>query len=299
VSERPVLLEVEDLRAGFGSQPVLHGVSFRIHEGEIGAILGLNGAGKSVTLKVVGGILPAWAGHVRLAGADVTRVGAEERVARGLAHVPQGRQVFPDLTVEQNLRLGAYTLRRRDRNRYASVLDGVLQRFPRLAERRGQQAGTLSGGEQAMLAVGRALMSEPKLVLVDEASAGLAPIAVEALFSTLREVNRSGVTILMVEQNVTFTLRLADRAHIMQQGVIVYDGDVATLDQDRVANLLGVGRLLGRHVAAAADKRRAASTNGPPKRAKRAPAKPRTKAATPKARAVKRAPAAAKRGKAT
>jgi branched-chain amino acid transport system ATP-binding protein len=311
VSDKPVLLEVEDLQAGFGSQPVLHGVSFRVREGEIGAILGLNGAGKSVTLKVVGGILPAWAGHVRLGGADVTHVPAEERVARGLAHVPQGRQVFPDLTVEQNLRLGAYTLRRRDRTRYASVLDGVLQRFPRLAERRGQQAGTLSGGEQAMLAVGRALMSEPKLVLVDEASAGLAPIAVEALFETLREVNRSGVTILMVEQNVTFTLRLADRAHIMQQGVIVYDGDVATLDQERVASLLGVGRLLGRHVAAAADKRRApvqkGSPNGAPKR-KRAPAKPRTRAAAvrktrataPKTRAAaKRAPAAAKRGKAT
>jgi len=295
VSEKPVLLEVEDLQAGFGSQPVLHGVSFAIREGEIGAILGLNGAGKSVTLKVIGGILPAWAGHVRFGGADITRVGAEERVARGLAHVPQGRQVFPDLSVEQNLRLGAYTLRRRDRSRYASVLDRVLQRFPRLGDRRGQQAGTLSGGEQAMLAVGRALMSEPKLVLVDEASAGLAPIAVQELFATLREVNRSGVTILMVEQNVTFTLKLADRAHIMQQGVIVYDGDVITLDQERVASLLGVGRLFGKHVAAAADKRRAPSPNGTPK--KRAPAKPRVKAAA-KPRTT-RAPAAAKRGKTT
>jgi len=304
VSEKPVLLEVEDLQAGFGSQPVLHGVSFSIREGEIGAILGLNGAGKSVTLKVIGGILPAWAGHVRFLGRDVTHAGAEQRVMGGLAHVPQGRQVFPDLTVEQNLRLGAYTLRRRNRSRYASVLDGVLQRFPRLAERRGQPAGTLSGGEQAMLAVGRALMSEPKLVLVDEASAGLAPLAVQALFDTLREVNRSGVTILMVEQNVTFTLRLADRAHIMQQGVIVYDGDVATLDQERVASLLGVGRLLGRHVAAAADKRRVpvpegASSNGAPKR-KRAAAKPRTRAAAPKSRAATKRPAAtAKRGKAT
>ncbi|MGH2794969.1 MAG: ABC transporter ATP-binding protein [Actinomycetota bacterium] len=285
MSERPVLLEVEDLAAGFGSQPVLHGVSFRVYQGEVAAILGLNGAGKSVTLKTVGGILSAWSGRVRFDGADVTRITPEERVARGMAHVPQGRQVFPDLTVEQNLRLGAYTLRRRSPGRYASVLDGVMQRFPVLATRRTQAAGTLSGGEQAMLAVGRALMSEPKLVLVDEASAGLAPIAVHALFETLREVNRSGVTILMVEQNVTFTLGIADRAHIMQQGAIVYDGDVSALDQDRVASLLGIGRLLGRSVAKAAEGRRV-SANGQPKAPRKAAtrtkaaAKPKAKAAT-------------------
>ena len=296
MSDRPVLLEVDDLRAGFGAVPVLHGVDFRVYEGEVAAVLGLNGAGKSVTLKVVGGILPAWAGRIRFDGADITHMTAEERVARGMAHVPQGRQVFPDLTVEQNLRLGAYTLRRRAPKRYAAALDGVLQRFPRLAERRKQAAGTLSGGEQAMLAVGRALMSEPKLVLVDEASAGLAPIAVQALFETLRDVNRSGVTILMVEQNVTFTLGIADRAHIMQQGVIVYDGDVAALDQERVAGLLGIGRLLGRSVAAAAAGRRAvASTNGQPK-TKRAPVK--TKRAPAKAKRTP-AKAAAKRRKAT
>ncbi|MGH2728161.1 MAG: ABC transporter ATP-binding protein, partial [Actinomycetota bacterium] len=268
MSERPVLLEVDELQAGFGSQPVLHGVSFRVYEGEVAAVLGLNGAGKSVTLKTIGGVLQAWAGHVRFLGRDVTRMSPEERVALGMAHVPQGRQVFPELTVEQNLRLGAYTLRRRDTRRYPAVLDGVLARFPVLAKRRGQAAGTLSGGEQAMLALGRALMSEPKLVLVDEASAGLAPIAVQSLFETLREVNRSGVTILMVEQNVTFTLGIADRAHIMQQGVIVYDGEVASLDQQRVASLLGIGRLLGRSVAAAAEGRRA-SPNGKTKAAPR------------------------------
>jgi branched-chain amino acid transport system ATP-binding protein len=282
MSERPVLLEVEHLEAGFGSQPVLHGVSFRVYQGEVAAVLGLNGAGKSVTLKTVGGVLPAWAGHVRFEGVDITKMSPEKRVALGMAHVPQGRQVFPDLTVEQNLRIGAYVLRRRDLRRYASALDGVLGRFPVLAKRRTQPAGTLSGGEQAMLALGRALMSEPKLVLVDEASAGLAPIAVQSLFETLREVNRSGVTILMVEQNVTFTLGIADRAHIMQQGTIVYDGEVASLDQERVASLLGIGRLLGRSVAAAAEGRRAA-TNGKPARAatprKKAPAKPRAKAA--------------------
>jgi branched-chain amino acid transport system ATP-binding protein len=286
VSDRPVLLEVDNLAAGFGSQPVLHGVSFKVYEGEVAAVLGLNGAGKSVTLKTVGGILPAWAGHVRFEGSDVTRTTPEKRVAMGMAHVPQGRQVFPELTVEQNLRLGAYTLRRRAPRRYAGVLDGVLQRFPVLAKRRAQSAGTLSGGEQAMLAVGRALMSEPKLVLVDEASAGLAPIAVQSLFETLREVNRSGVTILMVEQNVTFTLGIADRAHIMQQGTIVYDGDVSALDQERVASLLGIGRLLGRTVAAAAEGRRV-SPNGKPKAPrKKAAAKPKAKAAArPKAKA--------------
>ena len=290
MTERRVLLEGEDIQAGFGSLPGLHGVSFNVREGEIAAVLGLNGAGKSVTMKVIGGVLPAWAGHVRLDGVDITSTPAEERVTRGLAHVPQGRQVFPELTVEQNLRLGAYTLRRRDAKRYAGVLDGVLQRFPRLAERRGQAAGTLSGGEQAMLAVGRALMSEPKLVLVDEASAGLAPIAVEALFQTLREVNKSGVTILMVEQNVTFTLQMADRAHIMQQGVIVYDGDVATLDQERVASLLGIGRLLGKHVAAAAESRRApaGSSNGKPK-ARRSPTVKKKTATKPRAKATTRA----------
>ena len=281
MSERPLVLDVDDLHAGFGSQPVLHGVSFRVYEGEVAAVLGLNGAGKSVTLKTVGGLLPAWAGRVRFGGQDVTRLTPERRVELGMAHVPQGRQVFPELSVEQNLRLGAYTLRRRDPRRYAKVLDGVLARFPVLAKRRSQGAGTLSGGEQAMLAVGRALMSEPKLVLVDEASAGLAPIAVQSLFETLREVNRSGVTILMVEQNVTFTLGIADRAHIMQQGVIVYDGEVASLDQERVASLLGIGRLLGRSVAAAAEGRRSSSPNGKPKKAA---AKPRAKAASPRRR---------------
>ena len=251
-----VLLEASGLRSGFGSNTVLHGVSFRVHEGEIAAILGLNGAGKSVTLKVVGGVLPAWSGTLTLEGADITRLGAEDRVTRGMAHVPQGRQVFPELTVEQNLRLGAYTLRRRDKRRYGRVLEGVLERFPILRDRRKQAAGTLSGGEQAMLAVSRALMSEPKLILVDEASAGLAPIMVQELFEMLREVNRSGVTILLVEQNVTFSLRIADRAHIMQRGRIVYDGDVPSLDQAKVAEYLGVGRLLGAGMTAAAEKRR-------------------------------------------
>jgi branched-chain amino acid transport system ATP-binding protein len=250
-----MLLEAADLRAGFGSNAVLHGVTFGVRRGEIAAILGLNGAGKSVTLKVVGGVVPLWSGRLRLGGEDITSLSAEQRVERGMAHVPQGRQVFGELTVEQNLRLGAYTLRRRARSRYAEVLEGILGRFPVLGERRKQLAGTLSGGEQAMLAVSRALMSEPKIVLVDEASAGLAPLMVRQLFDMLREVNRSGVTILLVEQNVTFSLEISDRAHVMQRGRIVYDGDVPSLDQDKVANYLGVGRLLGSRMSAAVEQR--------------------------------------------
>ena len=257
-----VLLDVSEIVAGFGATTVLHRCSYTVREGEIAAVLGLNGAGKSVSTKVVAGIVPARSGTIRFRGVDVTRAPAEARVAMGMGHVPQGRQVFPALTVEENLRLGAYVQRRRDRARYPQVLASVLDRFPRLAERRAQAAGTLSGGEQAMLAVGRALMSEPVLLIVDEASAGLAPKAVETLFETLGEVRRSGVTILMIEQNVTFTLGVADRVHVMQTGRVVYEGVVGELDQDRVAEELGVGRLLGRSVAAAAAGRRGASPNG-------------------------------------
>lgn len=246
-----VLLDVTSIRAGFGSNTVLHDVSFHVREGEIACILGLNGAGKSVTMKVVAGIVPAWSGKLTLGGEDITSAQAEGRVRAGMSHVPQGRQVFPELSVEQNLRLGAYTLRRRDKSRYKGVLDSIFQRFPLLAERRSQAAGSMSGGEQATLAVARALMSEPKLMLVDEASAGLAPLMVNQVFETLREVNKSGVTILMVEQNVSVSLKIADRAHIMQQGHIVYEGDVPTLDRDKVAAYLGVGRLLGSGMNAA------------------------------------------------
>ena len=290
-----LLLDVQGVRAGFGSNTVLHGCSYRVVEGEIAAVLGLNGAGKSVSLKVIAGLIPAWSGSITFDGHDVTALPAERRVARGMAHVPQGRQVFPELTVEQNLRLGAYVLRRRARSRYAGVLASVYDRFPLLAERRSQFAGTLSGGQQATLAVARALMAEPRLILVDEASAGLAPKAVEELFETLRAVNRSGVSILMVEQNVTFTLKMADRAHIMQQGRIVYEGDVASLDQERVAELLGVGTLLGGSIGAAADARKAPAARKP--RAKK-PATANGAGSTKKRTATKKAPARTKGTKA-
>ncbi|HVE75959.1 MAG TPA: ABC transporter ATP-binding protein [Actinomycetota bacterium] len=249
-SQHQHLLEVRGLEAGFGSNVVLHGVSLHVEEGGISAILGLNGAGKSVTMKTIAGIVPARAGTVHFARRDVTNAEAEDRVAYGMAHVPQGRQVFPELSVEQNLRLGAYALRRRDRSKYQSVLDSIYERFPVLKTRRTQQAGSMSGGEQASLAVARALMAEPKMVLVDEASAGLSPVMVGQVFEVLKQVNEQGVTILMVEQNVNAALKIADRAHIMQGGVVVYEADVKDLDEAVVAEYLGVGSLRTRPVPA-------------------------------------------------
>jgi len=254
------LLTVRGLRAGFGANTVLHGVDFDVAEGEIVTLLGLNGAGKSVTVKVVGGLVPAWSGTITLAGHDMTKLSVEERVALGIGHVPQGRQLFPDLSVEENLRLGGYLIRRRDRSRYDAVLERLYAQFPRLAERREQLAGTMSGGEQAMLAVARALVSEPKLLLIDEPSAGLAPSIADQLFDLLREVNAGGVTILLVEQNVRLALRIAERALIMQRGRVVHDGPVAEMDSDVLATHLGIGRLLSAGVGGGARRRRRRET---------------------------------------
>ena len=260
------LLEVSGLIAGFGDNTVLHGLSFSVRPGEIAGMFGLNGAGKSVTMKVVAGLVPARGGKVVFDGHDVTRLRPEERVEMGIANIPQGHQVFTSMTVEENLRVGAVTLRRRNRTRYRAVLDGVLERFPILAQRRNQPAGTMSGGEQASLAIGRALMSEPRLLLIDEPSAGLAPLVVEELFGTLRAIAEAGMTMLLVEQNVTFGLKLVDTAHILQMGQIVYEGEVASLDRERVAHYLGIGRLLGSGVKATAKPAMAAK---PPKAAGR------------------------------
>jgi branched-chain amino acid transport system ATP-binding protein len=254
------LLKANQLVTGFGSTTVLHGVDFEVADGEIAGIFGLNGAGKSVTMKVLSGLVPAWSGTVEFAGRDLGQLPPEKRVALGIGNVPQGRQVFPELTVEQNLRLGAYQLRRRDRGRYALVLKQVYERFPVLDKRRGQVAGTMSGGEQASLAVARALMSEPRLLLVDEPSAGLAPRIVEELFEVLADLNKDGLTILLVEQNVTFGLKLVQTAHLLRTGKVVYSGSVAELDRERVVSELGIGRLMGglKPPSKAAEKRPAA-----------------------------------------
>jgi branched-chain amino acid transport system ATP-binding protein len=266
---REPLLEARGLVAGFGSHTVLHGVDLAVADGEFAGIFGLNGAGKSVTLKVLGGLVPSWEGTIRFRGQDITRASAEERVELGIGHVPQGRNVFANLTVEENLRLGAYVLRRRDSSRFASALSAMYERFPILGERRTQLAGTLSGGQQASLAVARALINEPSLIFVDEASAGLAPIVAAELLETLRQVAASGVTMLMVEQNVAFGLQIVDRAHVMQTGRVVYAGAVSTLDRKRLAGYLGIGRMLGATTTGALRKRRK------PKRAARKTTKTR------------------------
>lgn len=248
------LLEVQDVTAGFGATTVLHGITFSVPEGSIAGVFGLNGAGKSVTMKTLAGIVPARSGRILLQGEDVTGWSPEKRVAAGMGHVPQGRQVFPRLTVEENLRLGAYTLRRRARSRYAAALDGVYDRFPVLRERRGQLAGTMSGGQQASLSVGRALVNEPSLVLVDEPSAGLSPVAQLELNAVLQTVADSGVTMVLVEQNVAFGLSLVDTAHLLQTGTVVHSAPVAELDEQTLATHLGIGRVLqaatGRALAA-------------------------------------------------
>jgi branched-chain amino acid transport system ATP-binding protein len=243
------VLQVSGVRAGFGTQTIIHGVDLAVPEGQVTGIFGLNGAGKSVLLKVIAGVVPTWSGRVELLGTDITRLVPEKRVALGMAHVPQGRQVFGSLSVEQNLRVGAYTLRRRDRGTYADNLQRVFDTFPRLADRRRQPAGTLSGGEQAMLAVGRALINDPKVVLIDEPSAGLAPAIVEDLLEVLLQVRQLGLTMLLVEQNIRFGLRLSDSACLLQKGRIVYSGGTADLDQERLATYLGVGRLLSSDLA--------------------------------------------------
>jgi len=237
-------LSARDLRAGFGAQTVLHGIDIDVPAGQVTGIFGLNGAGKSVLLKTVAGVVPARAGTITLDGAEIQRLSPERRVALGMAHVPQGRQMFRSLSVEQNLRVGAHVLRRRDRAAYAQELERVFAMFPLLAERRRQPAGTLSGGQQAMLAVGRALISRPKIVLIDEPSAGLAPAVIEELLESLTVIRQTGVTMLLVEQNIRFGLRLADSALLLQRGRIVYSGATGDLDSEQLASYLGVGRLL-------------------------------------------------------
>jgi branched-chain amino acid transport system ATP-binding protein len=239
-----LMLELEGVTAGFGAVTVLHGIDLQVQQGTIAGVFGLNGAGKSVTMKTVAGVVPARSGRILLEGEDITHLSPERRVAMGMGHVPQGRQVFPHLTVEENLRLGAYTLRRRARGRYRASLDSVYDRFPVLRERRNQLAGTMSGGQQASLSVARALVNEPRLVLVDEPSAGLSPKMQHDLREVLQVVRSSGVTMVLVEQNIAFGLSLVDTANLLQTGTVVHSGPVADLDEETLASHLGVGRVL-------------------------------------------------------
>lgn len=235
------VLEVSGLRAGFGSNAVLHGVDFSVQEGSLTAVLGLNGAGKSVTLKCISGLVPTWEGSIRLGGKDLDSLDVEDRIRSGLGHVLQARALFPELTVEQNLRIGGATLGRRGWRPAAEKMYGI---FPVLGERRSQLAGTLSGGEQEMLAVARSLMTSPRLLLIDEPSAGLSPVMIGRLIETLQTVKSTGTTVLLVEQNVSVAMRLADRVLVLERGRVAYAGDAATLDRDRLTELLGIGPLL-------------------------------------------------------
>ncbi|MGH3520767.1 MAG: ABC transporter ATP-binding protein [Haloechinothrix sp.] len=216
------LLEVSDLVVGYDAYPVLHGIDFVVEEGELCVLLGLNGAGKTTTVATIAGLLRARSGRVRFDGKDLGRKSPSTRVAGGISLCPEGRRVFPRLTVRQNLRLGAWT-RRRDGKTVKRQLDLVFDYFPALGEREDQLAGTLSGGEQQMLAVGRALMSRPRLLLIDEASLGLSPTLARTVWEVTSRIKADGTTVLMVEQNAG-ALPFADRALIMEKGTLVYTG---------------------------------------------------------------------------
>jgi branched-chain amino acid transport system ATP-binding protein len=216
------VLSVEGLRVSYGAIEALRGVSLEVLPGQVVALIGANGAGKTTTLRAVSGMLRPAGGAVRLFGEEVTSLPSHRLVARGMAHAPEGRGIFLNLTVGENLELGAYL--RRDRDGIRADLERSFALFPVLAERRGQVAGTLSGGEQQMLAVARALMSRPRLLLLDEPSLGLAPQVVERIFAVLREVNEAGVAILLVEQNAHKALRLAHRAYVLETGQVVMSG---------------------------------------------------------------------------
>lgn len=226
--EPPVLLELRSLRVFYGAIEALKGVDLSVRKGEVVALLGANGAGKSTTLKTVSGMLAPRAGEVLLHGERIDGIASHDLVRFGLGHVPEGRRVFARMSVLENLQMGAYRLRRPD----PADLERVFSLFPRLAERRRQVAGTLSGGEQQMLAIGRALMGKPELLLLDEPSMGLAPLIVQHIFGILREINEQGTTLLLVEQNASQALNLADRGYVLETGRLVMDGEASALLAD-------------------------------------------------------------------
>ncbi len=225
-----MLLEVDNITLLYGRIQALHGISLEVDEGEVVALIGANGAGKSTTMRAISGLRPIASGSIRFAGQDITRLRADLRVIRGISQSPEGRGIFPGMTVQENLEMGAYT--RRDGSAIRADLDRVLGLFPRLQERIRQAGGTLSGGEQQMLAVGRALMSRPKLMLLDEPSMGLAPMLIQQIFSIITEINQQGTTILLVEQNAQQALSRAHRAYVLETGRIVKSGTGAELLHD-------------------------------------------------------------------
>jgi ABC-type branched-chain amino acid transport systems, ATPase component len=223
-------LEVKDLQVYYGGIQALKGVNFHVEQGEVIALIGANGAGKTTILQTMTGLLTAKFGMVIFGGMNITRLKGHEIVAMGMAHVPEGRRVFAELSVLDNLLLGAYT--RNDKNEIKETLETIYQRFPRLKERKNQLAGTLSGGEQQMLAMGRALMSRPKIIVMDEPSMGLSPIYINEIFKIIQDISASGTTVLLVEQNAKKALSIADRAYVLETGKIVLEGKASDLLHD-------------------------------------------------------------------
>lgn len=221
------MLAIKDLKVYYGMIQAIKGVSFEVNEGEVIALIGANGAGKTTILHTITGLLEAKEGSVWFDGKDITKTPAHKIVTMGMAHVPEGRRVFANLSVLQNLKMGAYT--RKDKNEIEEALKTVYKRFPRLEERQNQLAGTLSGGEQQMLAMGRALMSHPRIILMDEPSMGLSPIFVNEIFDIIKKVSASGTTVLLVEQNAKKALSISDRAYVLETGKIVLEGNADDL----------------------------------------------------------------------
>ncbi|MBO5909418.1 MAG: ABC transporter ATP-binding protein [Clostridia bacterium] len=234
------LLEVKDLQVYYGVIRALKGISFEVEKGEIVTLIGANGAGKTTTMQSVIGLIPTRSGKIIFDGKDITKTPCHKIVHLGMSQVPEGRRVFQELTVYENLMMGAYS--QKDNNSFKEDIDRIYERFPRLAERRNQIAGTLSGGEQQMLAMGRALMSHPKLLMLDEPSMGLSPILVDQVFEIIKDINRDGTTILLVEQNAGKSLAISDRAYVLETGDIVLSGtgaELAASDQVKKAYLGG------------------------------------------------------------
>jgi branched-chain amino acid transport system ATP-binding protein len=224
------VLEIRDLHVHYGDCAALHGISLDVPAGKIVTLIGANGAGKSTTLRAISGLIKTRSGAITFNGEAITNLPPHEIVARGLAQSPEGRMVFTNLTVHENLQMGAY--RRRDKKNFAADFDYIFALFPRLKERLKQTAGTLSGGEQQMLAIGRALMSKPKCLMLDEPSLGIAPILVQAIFSKIAEINKTGVTILLIEQNANLALEISDFGYVLETGKIVLQDTSAALRQN-------------------------------------------------------------------
>lgn len=233
------MLEIKDLEVYYGMIQAIKGISFEVNEGEVIALIGANGAGKTTILHTISGLIAPKKGSITFEGKEITKVPAHKIVIDGLAQVPEGRRVFPSLSVLENLKLGAYT--RKDKNEIKETLEMIYKRFPRLEERKNQPAGTLSGGEQQMLAMGRALMSKPRIILMDEPSMGLSPIFVNEIFDIIKQVSAGGTTVLLVEQNAKKALSIADRGYVLETGRIVKEGKASDLLNDEAVKKAYLG----------------------------------------------------------